>query len=101
MLDRGGRVVLLEKQGHLGGNSAWASSGVNAVDVNNTASGDSVDAFTADTVKGAGRGDNPLIPVLTSGSVDALAWLRGRLSEHLSLDLVGQMGGHSFPRTHR
>lgn len=101
MLDRGGRVVLLEKQGHLGGNSAWASSGVNAVDENNTVSGDSVEAFTNDTVKGAGRGDNPLIPVLTGGSVDALGWLRSRLSEHLTLDKVGQLGGHSYPRTHR
>eukprot|EP00960_Hanusia_phi_P039611 753953-Hanusia_phi.AAC.11 len=101
LLDRGGSVVLLEKQGHLGGNSAWASSGVNAVDVNDTKSGDSVELFTQDVVKAAGRGDNPLIPVLTEGSVDSLAWLRHRLKEHLLLDLVGQMGGHSKPRTHR
>uniref|UniRef100_A0A7S4L0X3 Cytochrome b5 heme-binding domain-containing protein n=1 Tax=Guillardia theta TaxID=55529 RepID=A0A7S4L0X3_GUITH len=101
LLDRGGSVVVLEKQGHLGGNSAWASSGVNAVDVNDTKSGDSVELFTQDVVKAAGRGDNPLIPVLTEGSVDSLAWLRYRLKEHLNLDLVGQMGGHSKPRTHR
>jgi ERO1-like protein alpha len=31
--DAGFSVILLEKQGLLGGNSAWASSGVNAVDV--------------------------------------------------------------------
>jgi hypothetical protein len=101
ILDAGGRVVVLEKMGHLGGNSAWASSGVNAVDVNNTASGDSVEIFTADVVKAAGRGDNPLIHVLTEGSVDSLAWLRSRLAENLNLDLVGQMGGHSKARTHR
>jgi len=101
ILDAGGRVVLLEKMGHLGGNSAWASSGVNAVDVNDTRTQDSVDIFTADVTKAAGRGDNPLISVLTSGSVDSLAWLRSRLQENLNLDLVGQMGGHSKARTHR
>jgi len=101
VLDAGGRVVLLEKMGHLGGNSAWASSGVNAVDVNDTKTADSVDIFTADVTKAAGRGDNPLIRVLTEGSVDSLAWLRGRLAENLNLDLVGQMGGHSKARTHR
>ena len=101
ILDAGGRVVVLEKMGHLGGNSAWASSGVNAVDVNDTKTQDTVDIFTADVVKAAGRGDNPLIRVLTEGSVDALAWLRSRLAENLNLDLVGQMGGHSKARTHR
>ncbi|KAJ1475356.1 FAD binding domain-containing protein, partial [Baffinella frigidus] len=101
VLDRGGTVVVLEKQGHLGGNSAWASSGVNAVDVNNTKSGDSVASFTADTLRGAQIPNSTLIPVLTAGSVDSLAWLRSRLAENLELDLVGQMGGHSFPRTHR
>jgi succinate dehydrogenase/fumarate reductase flavoprotein subunit len=101
LLDRGGSVVLLEKQGHLGGNSAWASSGVNAVDTNNTANGDSVAAFTADTMRGAQIENSSLIPVLTAGSVDSLAWMRDRLKENLALDLVGQMGGHSFPRTHR
>jgi len=101
VLDAGGRVVVLEKMGHLGGNSAWASSGVNAVDVNDTKTQDSVDIFTADVVKAAGRGDNPLIRVLTEGSVDSLAWLRSRLAENLNLDLVGQMGGHSKARTHR
>ena len=101
LLDRGGRVIILEKNGHLGGNSAWASSGVNAVDENNTSNGDSVDAYTQDTLKAAGRGANPLVSVLTGGSVPSLGWLRGRLQEHLKLDLVGQLGGHSFPRTHR
>ena len=101
LLDRGGHVVILEKNGHLGGNSAWASSGVNAVDENNTESKDSVEAYTQDTLKAAGRGANPLVSVLTGGSVPSLGWLRGRLQEHLKLDVVGQLGGHSFPRTHR
>jgi len=74
---------------------------VNAVDINDTSTGDSVDEFTRDVTKAAGRGDNPLIRVLTEGSVDSLAWLRGRLAENLNLDLVGQMGGHSKARTHR
>jgi succinate dehydrogenase/fumarate reductase flavoprotein subunit len=101
LLDRGGRVAVLEKMGHLGGNSAWASSGVNAVDLENNVSGDSVAAFTSDTLKGAQLASNPLVNVLTEGSVGSLTWLRERLQEHLKLDLVGQLGGHSYPRTHR
>ena len=37
-----------------------------------------VAAFTADTLKGAQIPNSTLIPVLTEGSVDSLAWLRSR-----------------------
>ena len=101
VLDRGGKVAVVEKMGHLGGNSAWASSGVNAVDLEHNPTNDSIAAFTQDVLKGAQLESNPLVNVLTEGATDALSWLRNRLSEHLKLDLVGQMGGHSHPRTHR
>lgn len=39
LLDRGGSVAVVEKMGHLGGNSAWASSGVNAVDFDKNPTG--------------------------------------------------------------
>ena len=43
--------------------------------------------------------NNPLIHVLTEGSRQALEWLRGRVG--IPLELRGQLGGHSVPRTHR
>lgn len=35
LLDRGGSVILLEKENHMGGNSALASSGMNAINIEN------------------------------------------------------------------
>lgn len=45
------KVVIFEKNSILGGNSAKASSGINAV---NAAAGDSVQAYAADTTKSGG-----------------------------------------------
>lgn len=88
-------MVLVEKTGALGGNSAKASSGMNAV----TASqGDSEEAFFDDTMaSGGGLSDLALVATLAAQSEAAL----GRL-EALGLDLsvVTQLGGHSRPRTH-
>jgi succinate dehydrogenase/fumarate reductase flavoprotein subunit len=41
IVDRGGRVVLLDKNKYTGGNSAYASSGINAIDPADPAEGDS------------------------------------------------------------
>ena len=43
LLDRGGHVTLIDKNKHMGGNSVYASSGINAVDPNNTSGDDSVE----------------------------------------------------------
>eukprot|EP00959_Pyramimonas_sp_CCMP1952_P085854 1795895-Pyramimonas_sp.AAC.1 len=42
---------------------------------------------------------NPLVEVLTEGSVGTLRWLRGRAE--MDLSLISQLGGHSHARTHR
>jgi succinate dehydrogenase/fumarate reductase flavoprotein subunit len=56
------QVVLLEKESKLGGNSAKASSGINAL---TPASGDSVDLYTNDTlVSGGGRSRTELVSKL-------------------------------------
>jgi succinate dehydrogenase/fumarate reductase flavoprotein subunit len=139
LLDRGARVVLVEKEPFVGGNSQWASSGINGVDTANATNPDSVAAFTEDCEKsslgggegaatgatigpgpdggdssaaaaagddaaeGGGGGPSPEsvehIPVLASGSVETLEWLKNRVGVDLSR--TGQLGGHSFPRTHR
>ena len=101
MLDRGGRVVIIEKEHVLGGNSGKASSGINACcPPNSTNDKDSMDLFWNDTFRSAGTSaQNELISTLISKSADAVSWLRSRLGVDLSL--VAQLGGHSTFRTHR
>lgn len=102
LLDQGLKVYLLDKEAFLGGNSAYASSGINGVDPKaNT--GDSVDSFTQDMLKGAKmkEGDPYAthLRVMAKWSGEGLEFLRQRVG--LKLDIVGQLGGHSFPRTWR
>lgn len=85
ILDNGGRVVLVEKEMRMGGNSAKASSGINACCPHGDAIEDSKELFKNDTTKSAGEGANPaLIDVLVSGSEDAVEWLKSRVNVDLS-----------------
>ena len=112
ILDRGGSVVILEKSGYVGGNSLKASSGINtccyedsgdAGDVESTlqySQHDTLEVFESDTTKSAGSlANSTLIHALVSDSRAAVEWLQSRLKVDLSQ--VAQLGGHSFPRTHR
>jgi flavocytochrome c len=101
LLDRGGRVIVVEKEHLLGGNSGKASSGINACCPPNTTNlRDSLELFWNDTFRSAGASaKRDLITTLVSNSADAVAWLQNRLGVDLSL--VAQLGGHSTKRTHR
>ncbi|CAB9521360.1 Fumarate reductase 2 [Seminavis robusta] len=96
ILDAGGRVLILEKEPKLGGNSMKASSGINAATTD-----EERHAFRQDTLHSAGDATNPaLVDTLVQHSQEAvLGWLRERLQVDLSQ--VAQLGGHSQPRTHR
>ncbi|KAJ3205334.1 hypothetical protein HDU67_008919 [Dinochytrium kinnereticum] len=98
----GASVTLLEKEQRLGGNSAKATSGMNASPSHHQAAKgihDSVEAFGDDTVKsGKNVSDTRLVHVLTESSLDALKWIE---SFGITLNAVSQCGGHSTPRTHR
>jgi len=60
------KVVIFEKNPILGGNSAKASSGINAV---NSAAGDSIEAYAADTTKsGGGYSAEGLVSTLAVGA---------------------------------
>eukprot|EP00899_Mesostigma_viride_P015520 jgi/Mesvir1/2396/Mv22140-RA.1 len=98
VLDRGGTVLLVEKEPFLGGNSAWASSGINGVD-EGAAPGDSVEVFTGDTVRSSGKNESELARVLCTDAARALAFVRARVGLDISLRV--QMGGHTYPRTYR
>ena len=70
VLDRGGRVALVEKEATLGGNSLKASSGMNACcDDHSSNNGDSLMAFEQDTTRSAGALARPsLIQELVASS---------------------------------
>jgi flavocytochrome c len=100
VLDRGGNVVIMEKEHALGGNSNKAASGINACCPHNQTYGDYLESFENDTVKAAGDAAQlPLIKVLVNNSGEAVSWLKERVGVDLSL--LAQLGGHSHKRTHR
>lgn len=100
ILDRGGRVVLLEKEHLLGGNSNKASSGINGCCLEEDDTVDTLETFRNDTIRSAGSSARlHLINALVNKSADAVAWLKDRIGVDLSL--LAQLGGHSASRTHR
>jgi len=100
ILDRNGTVTLIEKEHRIGGNSAKASSGINAFSPQNNTHGDALLSFQNDTIKSAGSHARlNLIEALVSKSESALNFLKERIS--IDLSLVAQLGGHQYKRTHR
>lgn len=103
VLERGGNVILLDKNSFMGGNSTKATSGINGAGTQAQADlgiPDTAAKFFADTKKSArdlARDD--LIKVLTYKSGDAVNWLVERFN--LDLSKVSRLGGHSEQRTHR
>jgi len=100
ILDRGGTVVIVEKEHLVGGNSNKASSGINGYCPHNETCHDSVEIFRNDTIRSAGPVANlDLIDVLVTKSSQAVLWLKDRANVDLSL--LAQLGGHTNKRTHR
>jgi len=60
-------VVIVEKENHFGGNSAKASSGINALELSLNPK-DSIDEFKKDTIKSKGGLNNELVDILIRGS---------------------------------
>ena len=100
ILDRGGTVVIIEKEHLMGGNSNKASSGINGYCPHNETCHDSEEVFRNDTIRSAGAvADLDLIDILVTKSSQAVLWLKNRVNVDLSL--LAQLGGHSNKRTHR
>jgi fumarate reductase flavoprotein subunit len=96
------KIVVLEKQGILGGNTNYSTGGINAAETDiqkGLGIEDTKQLFYDDTMRG---GKNENIPSLVRNLVDnapaTISWLTG-----LGADLtdVGLMGGSSMKRTHR
>ncbi len=100
--DAGAKVIVLEKMVFVGGNTNYATGGLNAAETPQQESKgieDSVEQFFNDTMKGGKDLNNPeLVQVLTSRSSETVQWL---VSLGADLSDVGRMGGSSNNRTHR
>lgn len=98
----GAEVIVVEKNGFMGGNTNYATGGMNAAGTKyQEAEGikDSPDLYYADTMKGGKNLNNPeLLKILTEKSAETLYWL-----ETLGADLseVGASGGQSVNRIHK
>ncbi len=100
--EQGSDVVLVEKLSFLGGNTNYATGGLNAAETEQQKAlgiEDSIEVFYDDTMKGGKDVNNPqLVHVLTSNAKDTVNWLT-----NLGADLndVGVLGGSTNNRTHR
>jgi fumarate reductase flavoprotein subunit len=97
----GAKVIVVEKNSFMGGNTNYATGGMNAAGTKyQEAKGikDTPELFYKDTMKGGHDLNNPeLLKTFTEKSADALYWL-----ESLGADLstIGRSGGQSVDRMH-
>jgi flavocytochrome c len=103
IIERGGNVVLIDKNAFLGGNSTKATSGINGAGTSTQMKlgiPDNAQIFYEDSAKSARAEIVPaLTKVLTFQSGSAVEWIQDKFKVDLSL--VSRLGGHSQPRTHR
>ncbi|KAH8812303.1 FAD binding domain-containing protein [Xylogone sp. PMI_703] len=107
LIARGVEVKLLERASKPGGNSMKASSGINGAPTRWQPGPPLSDTFFYDdTLKSVGevlstakKQRESLVATLTNSSSDAVDWLVDE--KGVDLSVVAQLGGHSFPRTHR
>ncbi|KAF2123944.1 Flavocytochrome c [Dothidotthia symphoricarpi CBS 119687] len=106
LISRNVSVYLLERGAKPGGNSIKASSGINGAPTQYQPVTEPSDAFYSDTIRSAGKSMSTftaqrekLVQTLTEGSAGAVEWLVKE--KGVDLSRVAQLGGHSYPRTHR
>lgn len=100
--EKGVNVILLEKMLMLGGNTNYATAGINAANTDiqkKLGIEDSAELFYNDTMKGGKNVNNPeLVKKLTEDSANIINWLTERGAD---LSEVVFTGGQSAKRTHR
>ncbi len=100
--EKGANVILLEKMLMLGGNTNYATAGINAANTDlqkKLGIEDSAELFYNDTMKGGKNKNNPeLVKKLTTDSSNIINWLTERGAD---LSEVVFTGGQSAKRTHR
>lgn len=100
--EKGVNVILLEKMAMLGGNTNYATAGINAAESKlqeKLGIEDSSELFYNDTLKGGKNKNNPeLLKTLTDNSGEIITWLVDRGAD---LTEVTYTGGQSVKRIHR
>lgn len=100
--EKGAEVVLVEKMLMLGGNTNYATAGINAANTKlqkKLGIEDNAELFYKDTIKGGKNVNNPeLVKKLTADSANIIDWLTERGAD---LSEVVFTGGQSAKRTHR
>ena len=100
--DKGSNVILVEKAAILGGNTNYATGGLNAAETSiqkNKGIKDSVEIFIDDTMKGGKNTNNKtLVEKMANSSAEIVDWL---IEKGADLTDLGRMGGQSVDRTHR
>ena len=100
--EKGAEVVLVEKMLMLGGNTNYATAGINAANTKlqkKLGIEDNAELFYKDTMKGGKNVNNPeLVKKLTADSANIIDWLTERGAD---LSEVVFTGGQSAKRTHR
>lgn len=98
---KGAKVIVIEKNSFMGGNTNYATGGMNAAATplqNEKGVEDTPELFYADTMKGGHDLNDPvLLKKLTEESAGAVAWLEGIGAE---LTKLSRSGGQSVDRTH-
>ncbi len=98
----GMNVIVLEKQGIVGGNTNSSTGGLNAAETQlqkQRGVKDSKQLFFDDTMTGGYMlNDSSLVRTLTNNAAEAVDWLTG---EGADLSDLGKMAGSSVPRAHR
>lgn len=98
----GASVIVLEKMPFAGGNTNYATGGLNASETSvQKAKGieDSNKQFFEDTMKGGKQLNNPaLVKILTEESAQTVDWL---ISFGMDLSDIGKLGGATNSRAHR
>ncbi|MGY0395494.1 MULTISPECIES: flavocytochrome c [unclassified Fusobacterium] len=100
--EKGVNVILVEKMAMLGGNTNYATAGINAANSKlqqKLGIEDSSELFYQDTLKGGKNKNNPeLLKTMTDRSGDIITWLVDRGAD---LTEVTYTGGQSVKRIHR
>ena len=100
--EKGANVILIEKTELLGGNTNYATAGLNAAGTRvqkKLGIEDSAELFYEDTMKGGkNRNNKALVKVLTGKSSAIVDWL---LERGADLNELTSTGGQSAKRTHR
>lgn len=98
----GAKVIVLEKMPMVGGNTNYATGGLNAADTDlqkKLGIKDSVELYYKDTMKGGKNLNDPtLLKTMASQSKDIINWLIGKGAD---LTEISYSGGQSVKRIHR